>query len=191
MPDLEATRHTHFGRIGTVSPLSRASTRSAGFTLIEMVVVLVVISMVMMLVIPRLPSSDSENLKTSARTLASTLRYLQDRAATGRTTYYLHLEPGTDTFSIQEAGGDGNEKDPGDPLLQKRPVSEGIVLADIYVPRLGKLKDGKVRLTIGMGGLRDFVIIHLRSADDKFWTVMAFPASGKVKLYEGYREDAL
>jgi hypothetical protein len=41
------------------------------------------------------------------------------------------------------------------------------------------------------GGLRDFVVIHLRSPDDKFWTVMAFPASGKVKVYEGYQEEAL
>jgi general secretion pathway protein H len=191
MPDLEATRHTHFVRIGFVSPISRASTRSAGFTLIEVAVVLAIIGMVMMLVIPRLPSSDSENLKISARTVASTLRYLQERAATSRTTYYLHLEPGTDTFSIQEVAGDGSEKDPGDAVLQKRPVREGIIAADVYIPRLGKVNEGKLRLTIGMGGLRDFVIIHLRSSDNSFWTVMAFPASGKVKVYEGYQEDAL
>jgi general secretion pathway protein H len=162
-----------------------------GFTLIEIAVVLVIIGLVMMLVIPRLPSSESENLKISARTLASTLRYLQERAATSRTTYYLHIEPGTDTFKIQEAGGDGSEKDPGDPLLQKRPVKEGIIAADVYIPRLGKVNEGQVTLTIGMGGLRDFVIIHLRSADNSFWTVMAFPASGKVKVYEGYQENPL
>ncbi len=58
----------------------------AGFTLIEIVVVMVIIGMVMMLVLPRLPSSDQENLKISARTLASTIRYMQERAATSRSS---------------------------------------------------------------------------------------------------------
>lgn len=162
-----------------------------GFTLIEIVVVLVIISMAMMLVIPRLPSSESENLKSSARTLASTLRYLQDRAATGRTTYYLHLEPGTDELKVMEAAADGGEKEPGDPLLQQRPVKEGIQVADVFIPRLGKVSEGQLRLEVGMGGLRDFVAIHLRSADGGFWTVMAFPSSGKVKIYDGYQEEPL
>ena len=69
-----------------------------GFTLIELVVVLAIIGMLMALVLPRLPSTESENLKVSARTLASTLRYLQARAATGRKTYYLLMEPGTENI---------------------------------------------------------------------------------------------
>ena len=162
-----------------------------GFTLIEIAVVLAIIGMVLLLVLPRLPSSDSENLKISARTLASTLRYLQDRAATSRTTYYLRLEPGTDVVRVLEAAADGGEKEPDDPLLHKRPVKEGIVVADVTIPRLGKLNDGQLRLDVGAGGLRDFVTIHLRSPANTFWTVMAFPGSGKVKIYEGYQEEAL
>lgn len=162
-----------------------------GFTLIEIAVVLAIIGMVLMVVLPRLPSSDRDNLKVSARTLALTLRYMQDRAATSGTTYYLRMEPGTDSVKVLEAAADGGEKDPLDPLLQKRPVKEGIVVADVMIPRLGKLIDGKVRLVVDKGGLRDPVVIHLRSPDDKFWTVMAFQASGKVKIYDGYQEEAL
>lgn len=172
------------------SPVNGQYGRS-GFTLIEIAVVLAVIGMVMMLVIPRLPSSDGENLKASARTLAATLRYMQDRAATGRTIYYLRLEPGTDSVEVLEAAADGGVKEPGDPLLRRRPVVEGVQVADVVVPRLGKITDGQVRLEVGMGGLRDFVAIHLRSDGGAFWTVMAFPASGKVKVYEGYQEEAL
>lgn len=161
----------------------------AGFTLIEIVVVMVIIGMVMMLVLPRLPASDQENLKISARTLASTLRYLQERAATSRTGYYLALTPGTETVKIFELGSDGSSKEPSDPLLQKSPVKEGVVVTDVRIPRLGKISDGQLRLDIGMGGVRDFVTIHLRSAEGKFWTVMAFPSGGKVKAYEGYLED--
>ncbi len=162
-----------------------------GFTLIEIAVVLAIIGMLLVLVLPRLPSTGQEDLKVSARTLAATLRYMEDRAATGRTTYYLHMEPGTDNIKVQEAAADGSEMEPTDPLLQKRPVKEGIVVADVFVPRLGKVVDGTIRLDVGNGGLRDFVVIHLRSPEGKFWTVMAFPSSSKVKVLDGYQEDAL
>lgn len=160
-----------------------------GFTLIELVVVLAIIGMVLALVSPRLPSSEEENLKISARTLAATLRYLQERAATTRTTYYLCMEAGTDSVRVLQATADGGEKEPEDPLLQKRPVREGIRVMDLFIPRLGKLTDGQVRLEAGVGGLRDLVIIHLRSPGGSFWTVMAFPAGGKVKNLEGYQEE--
>lgn len=163
--------------------------RQSGFTLIEIAIVMAIIGMVMLLVMPRLPSSDQENLKISARTLASTLRYLQERAATSRTVYYLSLAPGTESVKIVEAGGDGSDKEPTDPLLLKTPLKEGIVVADVRIPRLGKITDGQLRIEVGVGGVRDVVIIHLRSAAGQFWTVMAFPSGGKVKAYEGYLED--
>ena len=162
---------------------------TAGFTLIEIAVVLVIISMVMLLVLPRLPSSDQENLKISARTLASTLRYIQERAATSQAGYHLIFSPGTDGIKINENGADGSAKDPADPLLQKAAVKEGIIIADVRIPRLGKINDGQLRVDIGVAGVRDFITIHLRSADGQFWTVMAFPSGGKVKAFEGYHEE--
>lgn len=167
----------------------RENRRHGGFTLIEIAIVMVVIGMVMMLVVPRLPSSDQENLKISARTMASTLRYLQERAATSRTGYYLSLAPGSESVKIAEIGGDGGAKEPEDPLLQKSPLKEGIVVADVRIPRLGKVSEGELRIDVGAGGVRDFVTIHLRSGEGQFWTVMLFPSGGKVKEYEGYLED--
>lgn len=150
---------------------------------------LLIIGIMAMIVIPRLPSSEHENVKSSARALASTLRYLQDRAATGKTSYVLFIEPGTDLLKVAESAADGGTREPDDPLLRKRVLKEGIVAADVVVPRLGKVSDGQVKLTIGAVGIRDFTVIHLRSADNRYWTVMAFPSGGKVKVYEGYQEE--
>jgi general secretion pathway protein H len=162
---------------------------SNGFTLIEIAVVMAIIGMVMLLVIPRLPSSDQENLKISARTLVSTVRYLQERAATSGIGYYLSLEPGTELLKIAEIGADGGGNAPNDPLLQKSPLKEGIIVADVRIPRLGKISEGQLRIDVGAAGIRDFVTIHLRSVAGQFWTVMIFPSGGKVKAYEGYLED--
>jgi len=180
-------RHSAKGSASITLPLTQVNRR--GFTLIEIAVVLVIISMVMLLVIPRLPSSDQENLKISARTLASTIRYIQERAATSGTGYYLHLAPGTDTVGIFEIGADGSGNKPSEPFLQKSPVKEGIIVTDVRIPRLGKVTEGALRIDVGIGGIRDFITIHLRSTGGKFWTVMAFPSGGKVKVYEGYHED--
>ena len=169
--------------------VNRDDACKAGFTLIEIAVVMVIISMVMLLVLPRLPSSDQENLKISARTLASTLRYIQERAATSLTGYHLLLLPGTDVIKIYENGADGSAKEPADPLLQKAPVKAGIIVVDVRIPRLGKINDGQLRVDVGVAGVRDFITIHLRSADGQFWTVMAFPSGGKVKAFEGYHEE--
>lgn len=165
------------------------SKNRAGFTLIEIVVVVTIISMVLLLVLPRLPSSDAENLKTSARTLAATLRYLQERAAASGSAYYLQLEAGSDKLKLLEVAADGGGREPADPLLQRPPLKTGIRIADVVVPRLGKVMEGQLRLDVGAAGLRDFVTFHLRSPEGKFWTVMAFPAGGKVKFYEGYQEE--
>jgi general secretion pathway protein H len=170
-------------------PIQPKNIRRSGFTLIEIAIVMAIIGMIMLLVIPKLPSSDQENLKISARTLASTLRYLQERAATSRTGYYITLTPGTESVKISELGADGSAKEPLDPLLQKSPMKDGILVADVRIPRLGKIIDGELRIDVGVAGVRDFVTIHLRTADAKFWTVMAFPSGGKVKAYPGYLED--
>lgn len=172
-----------------VTRIYRENRCKAGFTLIEIAVVMVIISMVMLLVIPRLPSSDQENLKISARTLASTIRYVQERAATSGTAYYLALAPGTESVKIVEIGADRSAKEPTDPLLQKPAIKEGIIVTDVEIPRLGKISDGQLRVDVGNAGVQDFVTIHLRSAGGQFWTVMVIPSSGKVKAFEGYHEE--
>lgn len=171
------------------TPRHRIESRCSGFTLIEIAIVMAIIGMVMLLVIPRLPSSDQENLKISARTLASTLRYVQERAATSRSGYSLMLAPGTESVKISESGADGSATDAVDPLLQKNALQPGIVIADVRIPRLGKISDGQLRLNVGNAGIREFVTIHLRSAEGQFWTVMVFPSGGKVKAFEGYHEE--
>jgi general secretion pathway protein H len=189
MPDFEETNNDQRLQTFSVSSFLHVSKSSGGFTLIEIAVVVAIICMVMLLVIPRLPSSEKENLKISARTLASTLRYVQERANTSGKYYYINFEPGTEIAKVFEVGGDGAGKEPTDPILQRPSLKEGIQIADVVIPRLGKVKEGQLRLDVGMGGLRDFVTIHLGSAGGKFWTLMAFPAGGKVKVYEGYLEE--
>ncbi len=162
----------------------REQRRRNGFTLIEIMVVMAIISMVMLLIIPRLPSSDRENLQVSARTLASTLLYMQERAAPAGARYELAIDLGTDSVKILEISANGTVKAPTDPLLQKTVMKEGITVSDVRT-FLGKTNDGQLQLVFGS----EFITIHLRSPEGKFWTVMSLPSVGKIRAYEGYVED--
>lgn len=164
---------------------------SRGFTLLELVVVLAILSVIMMLAIPRLPSSNASDLRNSARTLAATLRYLEENSITTRIQYRMHLNIKDPEITIAKRTGDGGEAPPDDTFLNKRLLAEGIVIEDVLTPRLGIVKEGEVLLDFGPSGMAEFISIHLRNAAGDQYTVTAYPGNGKVKVSEGYQEAEL
>ncbi len=172
---------------GTQDSIKTLNCRQRGFTLIEMVVVIVVISLVALLVIPLFPSTNAANLRRSARSLAAVMRYLGDQSVTTRTPYRLHLDVAGNTITIGKPGNAG-ESAPTDPFLNRRILAEGVTMADVEVPRLGKLTEGDVTLDFGVAGLGEFTVIHLQGTRGTYFTITAFPNGGRVTVQDGYRE---
>ena len=115
-----------------------------GFTLIELIVVLLILSMTAALVVPRLPATDSMELKSSARSLASMLRYLGERSVGSKNIYRLHLNISENSLRVTRKLANGDEIPPDDPLLSRKVLAAGIVIADLQTPRLGKVTEGEV-----------------------------------------------
>lgn len=166
-----------------------ATNSSAGFTLMELVVVLAIMAVTALLVVPKLPATDSTELRRSARALAATLRYLQDRSITAKTPHRIRFKPGTSAVSVSRLTQDGEERT-GEAILDRPVLAEGVQVMDVFTPHSGRQSDGEITLDFGPGGIADFVTIHLRSAKGAFFTVMAYPASGKVTALDGYQEEA-
>lgn len=162
-----------------------------GFTLIELAVVLVILSIVAVLVLPRLFAGDELTLQRSARSLAATLRYLQDRAITSRSVYNLHVKFPEGTISIAAATPTGEEGATGDPVLGNNRMDETVNVEDVVVASRGRINDGEVIVPFGLAGLQELLTIHLKSRNGGKYTIIAYPASGKVRIEEGYREAAL
>lgn len=165
-------------------------TASKGFTLIEIVVVLFVISLAAMLVFPRLPSSDSHDLRTSARSLAATFRYVQDQAIATKAHYRLHLNIADNSITIGKIAG-SEETPPDDNFLGKRGLTGSVTLQDVQIPRMGTMGEGEVIIDFGAGGLEELVTVHLKSTGGASMTITAFPQNGKVQVAEGYQEVKL
>ncbi|MBT0664032.1 type II secretion system GspH family protein [Geobacter pelophilus] len=159
-----------------------------GFTLIEMVVVLVILAMTMLLVLPRLPDTSGAALKRSARTLASTMRYVRDQVTVTRLVHRLRFLPGEGKITITTLPPGGTETSSQDPFLNRQILVDGVTVSDIEIPRLGKVSSGELIIDIGPAGVADITLIHLKGAEGRQMTVTAFPYGGQVKVEEGYRE---
>ena len=174
------------------SRLKRRFTRQAGFTLIEMAVVIVIISVVAVLVLPRLPFAHERDLKTSARTLAASVRYLGDLAISTKQHYRLHITLLSNEIAVTRVIPEGDELAVHDDALNQLSLLDGIEFSDIVTPRLGKVADGEAVLDFGPTGVEDFAVIHLKRKDDShYYTVAIYPGSGRVTVMEGYEAGTL
>jgi len=162
-----------------------------GFTLIELMVVLVILSITAALVVPRLPATDSMELKSSARSLSSLLRYLGERSVGSKNIYRLHINISENSLRVTRKLANGDEIPPDDPLLSRKVLAAGVVIADFQSPRLGKITEGEVLIDFGAGGLAEFLTLHLSSSKGESFTVAGYPQGGKVKVLAGYQEVTL
>ena len=150
-------------------------------------VVIVIIAMAAALVLPRLPSPEGNRLKTSARNLASGIRFLNDQAVITKGTFRLKLNLSDNSTSIVKLSATGDELAPDDQFMNRRLLEDGISIEDVTVPRLGTVSEGEVAIPFGPGGTPDCVTIHLKGGNQHY-TVTAFPSGGKVRVEEGYQE---
>lgn len=164
----------------------------AGFTLIELTVVIVILSVVALLVIPRLPIAGEGNLRTSARTLAATLRYLGNQAIADKNRYRLHIGLGDRGMSVTRVIQEGDEVAVADPMLNRPALGEGVDVADVVTSRLGTLSAGEAVLNFSPLGAEEFTVIHLKSGEKPdYYTVALYPGSGRVSVLEGYQDATL
>lgn len=164
------------------------TTRQAGFTLIEMVVVLAILAMTALLVLPRLPDTREASLKSSARALATTIRYVRDQALLKRLPHRLRFTAGEGRIAVTTLPPGGTEAPANDPFLARRILADDITVSDVTTPRLGRVASGEISMDIGLRGIAEATIIHLREPGGKEMTVIAFPFGGQVKVQDGYQE---
>ena len=83
----------------------RASAASAGFTLIELMMVLVILSIAALMAVPMLSSAADVQIRAAANRLAADLDYARGLAVTHQQNYSVVFDPATESYSVQDAGG--------------------------------------------------------------------------------------
>lgn len=160
---------------------------AAGFTLVEVSVVVLLIGIFALLTVPRFNFSGAAQLSAAAKRLSNTSRYLLNEAAlTGREHRLVYdLERGT--YRALVLRPDGELVAVGG---QAKPVTLGsdIRFRDLTLPGRGMFSSGEVVTRIYPAGWQEETIVHLENRKGEQLTVHLSPLSGVAETYEGYRD---
>lgn len=169
--------------------LQRRPFGRAGFTLLELVLVLLVIGVVTALVFPKFRNLGGGDVKVEARTLIGRIQGLYNEATFTRRTHRLVYDLDAQRYWGEVKEGRGDAYTPVDPAFMS-PVTlpSGVSLEDVVTERAGKRQEGKAYTYFLPLGRAEFTTIHLEAKDGPQLTLRVNPLTGKVRVDSGYVE---
>jgi len=148
---------------------SISHSRRAGFTLLELVVVIFILSMLFAVSLPSFVGIGESRLRSEAKRLASILRYLNDSAIT--TKENLSFTADLKDKALRYTGPDGEKSERFDHL------------SGIELQSRGLLSEGEVTVFFGPTGAGESFRFHLRD-NEQGLTVSLNAMSGRVKIVQ-------
>jgi general secretion pathway protein H len=158
--------------------------RQAGYTLIELAVVIFLIGLMLFLATPRIRNTMlDDSLKSVARHMIGMAKELRNEAVRDQVDYALHIDLNNNaiwTYSTDMTPEKQNER-------QKSAFTfpSDVSIADIY--RIGHEKqiDGDATITFFKRGYVQPTVVHLAKGD-RFYTLVFQPFLSTVKMYDQY-----
>ena len=158
-----------------------------GYTLIELTVVILLIGILLSVTLPRIQDPIlTDDFKGTARRIINLINQLKNDAIRDNKDYSLHLDLESNRYWVEydgmtdEARSEANAK--------ALTIPEGVRMVDIWLHGSGKKMAGEADIWISRKGYIQPAVIHLRSEDDREFTLILKPFSAKVELLDRYVE---
>jgi prepilin-type N-terminal cleavage/methylation domain-containing protein len=164
---------------------SKSFLDQAGFTLLEIVIVVTILGLVVGLAIPRLPDLTGVQIQKAARGVAMTLQLARTRAVSLRRFYRIDVNIEDNTVSVTYYGPEGTYIQ-DDTLKSYETGDTGIT--DVVTLTKGKVVEGTGRIHISPRGFTEPALIHLRDVRGRDLTVLSSLISGRIRILEGYAD---
>lgn len=164
-----------------------SSKRSAGFTLIELTIVLFLIGVFSIIAIPRFAHVGEGDLQYSARRLSWTIKYLYNEAALSSLEHRLIYNLDNDSYRAVVLKVDGSVTNV-ERIPEEIKLKQGIRFLDISIAGRGLFSHSEITTRILPSGWVDGTTVHLSGAENQILTVQVNPLTGHSEVYEGYRE---
>jgi prepilin-type N-terminal cleavage/methylation domain-containing protein len=148
-----------------------------GFSLFELLIVIFILSLLTALAMPRLWGSDRGHLKSEAKRISNTLRYIYDEAAGKKRTYELTIDLSRDQWGFS---GEGERR--------SFHMKDNVIFRDVVVPSLGLVSVGEITMQFGPLGPEEPIVLHL-TKNNHDYTVMFNHSSGRARIREGYIQE--
>ena len=168
------------------APKFRSS--SAGFTMLELAIVIFVMGLMLTLTMPYLGGFRRAQLRSQARRLAGRATYLFDEAAGHKLVLRL-------IFDIDNNGYAVAKLDPyaikpvfaPDMTPSSRPVMlpGSVRIRDVSVEGIGTINRGTIACNFYPEGYVDLTVVHLVDASNDVMTLEFTPLTGQVAVVEG------
>jgi general secretion pathway protein H len=161
----------------------------AGFTLLELVLVLFIIGVVTALVYPKFRNLGGGDVKVEARTLIGRVQGLYNEATFTRHTHRLVFDLDKQRYWGETQAQQGADFTPVDATFMA-PVTmpTGVTFKDVVTERAGKRQEGMAYTYFLPLGRADVTTIHLAAADGDELTLQVNPLTGRVQVDSGYVE---
>ena len=162
---------------------------TGGFTLIELAVVIIILGLFVSFALPKFNDLGDVNLKSTARDLSTTIRYLYSEAAFKKTIYKLVFDTENNEYWVEILNGNEYEVST-DPFLRKKQLSSNVFIKDVITERtLGKPKSENTEFILFLPtGFVEPAVIHLGGTNGSFYTLATNPYTGSTKIYDDYRD---
>jgi prepilin-type N-terminal cleavage/methylation domain-containing protein len=172
---------------GISSSIRRKPSAAAGFTLLEIVLVVAILGLFVGLAIPTLPDMTGARIEKAARKVAMTIQLTRTRAVSLRRFYRIDVDLEAGMVSVTYYGPEGTYIE--DDVIQ--PYGTGDVrIVDVVTSIEGKIVEGTGRIHISPRGFTEPSLIHIRDATGRDLTVSPSLTSGRVRILEGYADTA-
>jgi len=174
-------------RAGTSTDFHRDRPSQAGFTLIELALVLLLIGLFSTLVLPVFDGFGDGALRSEARRLAGTVRHLFNEAALSGRPHRLRFDLDGGTYGGRRLEEDGSLVSVGG-SGRDHALPHGVRIRDVVVAGHGRSSSGQVETLILPVGWIEETVVHLDGGGELILTLRMQPLTGDTEVYEGYRE---
>jgi len=162
-----------------------ASPQTAGFTLIELVVVMAILAAVLLIAFPGMGVLDDFAFRSETRRMAGLFRYLDDRATIEGQYYRVWFYPEDEAFIVESSSDGEHFTAVTDPDIQGHALKASTDMEDVYIAGLGTISRGEAAVIFNPSAGADPFRLHLRR-DDQSVTLRYNPYSGKVRILDGH-----
>jgi len=148
--------------------------QSSAFSLVELIIVIFIISLSTALIMPSFWDTGERALRSDAKQIGNTLRYVYDEAVGKKRTFTVKFNLDESVWGFESQ----NES-------RSFHLARNIVFKDVLIPSHGEISGGEVMIEFSPLGPEEPVTIHLMK-DRKEYTVSFNHLSGRPKIFEGY-----
>jgi prepilin-type N-terminal cleavage/methylation domain-containing protein len=159
--------------------------KNAGFTLIELIVVMTLMGLMLFFTLPRLGDNPFlEDSKQSSRWLIRKVQSLKESAIRDQKQYSLHFDLGSGR--IWETNESMSPEDIENAALNKSyTLPEELRIIDIEYPQKGKIYTGRAEINFYRAGYTDKALVHMQEGDS-YLSFLIEPFLSNVQFFESY-----